>query len=350
RLVAHHGCKKAPKLSREARQAITTRQRAKCADEDAAVDEVLTYIDEQATALAQRFGQSCRCYLEKIFIASALQRKWHNKTSAWSAYLHFKGQSSNEDKAVGQQSNIHSLAHDAEEYHKLTSEQCSEMVDKFNKIKNSGQSKPPNVTARTRLVEVNHSFAAMVSEAEALKERVGTETLIVAVQSSTNLNMLPKVHFTSDVVSHFIHTLLHEDPMKLGIKMESTVLAGLPTRNVFSMTYTDRKLAAKSSIRNGLNQSLVEVTEDQNTTLEFVCYEWMVQSHLIKIVGWCHDHWGNPSNLKGGIDALQTLALAIDNRTCRFVKISKDEAIKRLECIDAGEDLSPNKVDTEPYI
>jgi hypothetical protein len=96
RLVAHHGCKKAPKLSREARQAITTRQRAKCADEDAAVDEVLTYIDEQATALAQRFGQSCRCYLEKIFIASALQRKWHNKTSAWSAYLHFKGQSSNE--------------------------------------------------------------------------------------------------------------------------------------------------------------------------------------------------------------------------------------------------------------
>jgi hypothetical protein len=76
----------------------------------------------------------------------------------------------------------------------------------------------------------------------------------------------------------------------------------------------------------------------------------MVQSHLIKIVGWCHDHWGNPSNLKGGIDALQTLALAIDNRTCRFVKISKDEAIKRLECIDAGEDLSPNKVDTEPYI
>ncbi|KAG1852895.1 hypothetical protein DFJ58DRAFT_728395 [Suillus subalutaceus] len=61
---------------------------------------------------------------------------------------------------------------------------------------------------RTRLAEVNHSFAAMVSEAEALKERVGTETLIVAVRSSTNLNMLPKVHFTSDVVSHFcLHTL-----------------------------------------------------------------------------------------------------------------------------------------------
>ncbi|KAG2068960.1 hypothetical protein BDR04DRAFT_1119392 [Suillus decipiens] len=116
-----------------------------------------------------------------IFHRLSNAKKWHNKTSAWSAYLHFKGQSSNEDKAVGQQSNICSLAHDAEEYHKLTLEQLSEMVDKFNKIKSSGQSKPPNVTTCTCLAKVNHSFAAMVSEAEALKERVGTETLIVAV-------------------------------------------------------------------------------------------------------------------------------------------------------------------------
>ncbi|KAG1746563.1 uncharacterized protein EDB91DRAFT_1079903 [Suillus paluster] len=236
-----------------------------------------------------------------------MQRKRHNKTSSWSTYLHFKGQNFN-----------------AEEYHQLTLEQHSEMVEEFNKIKSSGQSKPPNVTTCTRLAEVNHSFAAMVSEAEALKERVGTKTLIVAVRSLTNLNMLPKVHFTSDVVSHFVHTLLHKDPMKFGIKMESTVLTGLPTQNV-------------------------EVTEDQNATLEFVHYEQMVQAHLVKIVGWCHDHWGNPSNLKGGVDALQMLALAIDNRTCQFVRISKDEAIKCMEHIDAGEDLSLNKVDTEPY-
>jgi hypothetical protein len=60
-----------------------------------------------------------------------------------------------------------------------------------------------------------------------LKEHVGTETLIVTVQSSSNLNMLPKVHLTSDIVFHFVHTLLREDPMKLGIKMEFTMLTGL---------------------------------------------------------------------------------------------------------------------------
>lgn len=90
RLISRRGRKKAPKLSRQARQALTAQQREKRADEDAAVDEVLTYIDEQATDLARRFGRSRRRYLEKFYICSALQRKQHNKTSAWSAFLHFK--------------------------------------------------------------------------------------------------------------------------------------------------------------------------------------------------------------------------------------------------------------------
>ena len=83
------GCQR-PKLSRETRQALTARRREKHADEDAAVDEVLTYIDEQATELARRFGRSRRRYLEKFYISSAMRRRRHNKTSAWSAFLHFK--------------------------------------------------------------------------------------------------------------------------------------------------------------------------------------------------------------------------------------------------------------------
>jgi hypothetical protein len=69
---------------------LTAQQREKRADEDAAVDDILTYIDEQATDLARRFGRSRRRYLEKLYIGSTLRRKQHNKTSAWSAFLHFK--------------------------------------------------------------------------------------------------------------------------------------------------------------------------------------------------------------------------------------------------------------------
>jgi len=162
------------------------------------------------------------------------------------------------DKEVGKRVNLRALAKDTGEYHQLTLEQRLEMVEEFDKIKSFGLRKPPNVTARTRLAEVNNSFAAMVSEvrpilgnislgskshcllqAEALKERVGTETLIVTVRSSHNINMLPKVHLTSDVVSHFVRTLLREDPMKLGIKMESAVLAGLTSRSSNSILFIE---------------------------------------------------------------------------------------------------------------
>ncbi|KAG1822772.1 uncharacterized protein BJ212DRAFT_1296737 [Suillus subaureus] len=119
------------------------------------------------------------------------------------------------------------------------------MVEEFKKIKTSGWSKPLNITSCTHLTEVNSSFAAMVSEAEVLKEHVGMEMLIVTIQ--------------------------------------------------------------------------IEVTENTNATLEFVCYECMVQEHLVKLVGWCHTEWGNPSNLKGGVEWLEALAQAVSDRKCKFV-------------------------------
>ncbi|KAG2152686.1 uncharacterized protein EDB93DRAFT_1273625 [Suillus bovinus] len=174
----------------------------------------------------------------------------------------------------------------------------------------------------------------------------GTETLIVTVRSSSN--MLPKVHLMSDVVSHFVRTLLWEDPMKLGIKMESTVLAGLAPRNVLSMNYSDHKLAAKQGIRSSLNESLVKVTENTNATLEFVRYECMVQEHLVKLIGWCHNEWGNPSNLKGGVGPLEALAQAVSDKKCKFIRITRQEADEHMKRIEAGEVLTPNKVDQGP--
>ncbi|KAG1738871.1 uncharacterized protein EDB91DRAFT_1082582 [Suillus paluster] len=216
------------------------------------------------------------------------------------------------DKDIGQRANLHAITKETSEYHQLTLEQCAKMVEEFKKIKMSGVSKPVNITSHTHLVEVNHSFAAMVSEAEALKE-----------------------------LSHFVRTLLREDPMKLGIKMESTVLAGLAPQN-------DRKLAAKQGIRSGLNESIVEVTENANTTLEFVRYERMVQEHLVKLIGWCHNEWGNPSNLKGRVGPLEALAQAVSDRKCKFVRITRQEADERMKRIEVGEILTPNKVDQEP--
>ena len=73
----------------------------------------------------------------------------------------------------------------------------------------------------------------------------------------------------------------------------------------------------------------------------------MVQTHLVKLIGWCHDSWGNPSNLKGGVEPLETLARAVLEKRCRFVRITRQEADEHMKRIEVGEALTPNKVDRE---
>ncbi|KAG1790145.1 hypothetical protein EV424DRAFT_1355409 [Suillus variegatus] len=108
--------------------------------------------------------------------------------------------------------------------------------------------------------------------------------------------MLPKVHLTSNVVSQFVCILLQEDPIKLGIKMESTVLAVLAPQNV-------------------------KVTENPNATLEFIRYERMVQEHLA-------------NNLQGSVEALEALAWAVSDEKCKFIRITRQEADECMKHIE----------------
>jgi len=73
----------------------------------------------------------------------------------------------------------------------------------------------------------------------------------------------------------------------------------------------------------------------------------MVQKYLVKLIGWCHDGWGNPSDLKGGVEPLEALARAVSEKKCRFVRITRQEADERTKRIEVGEVLTPNKVDRE---
>jgi hypothetical protein len=91
-----------------------------------------------------------------------------------------------------------------------------------------------------------------------------------------------------------------------------------------------------------LTQFTGELTGDAKASVEFTHYEdRVVQRYLVKLVGWNHPQWVNPSDLKGGIDALEKVAEALSKGTCRFVKITQDEVEERQRRIAAGEKLTP---------
>jgi hypothetical protein len=93
---------------------------------------------------------------------------------------------------------------------------------------------------------------------------------------------------------------------------------------------------------------LGEVTKDASATVEFTRYEVaIVRKYHIKLVGWNHPQWANPSDLKGGIEALENVVAAIANNTCRFVEITADEVEERRQKIADGAVLTP---ETEPRL
>lgn len=79
------------KISKELQQQLAECRRAKRLDEDQEIQAVLDYLEMKATELALKFKQPRRRYLECFSLGSAPHRRKRNKTSAWHAFLHFKG-------------------------------------------------------------------------------------------------------------------------------------------------------------------------------------------------------------------------------------------------------------------
>ncbi|KAG2336337.1 hypothetical protein BDR05DRAFT_953438 [Suillus weaverae] len=183
--------RQAPKLTHDEQAVITERRRTNCSDEDAAIMEVLEYIENKATELATRFQRSPRRYLEHFYIGSALRRKKHTKTSAWSAFMHFKGKDINKDKDLGKRDNIWQLIKNVENYCSFTAEEHTELIIAFDEEKNAASDKPPNLTVKASNSECSSSFAAVVDELKALKQQIGTEALVILVRGNCNLNIQP---------------------------------------------------------------------------------------------------------------------------------------------------------------
>ncbi|KAH0827420.1 hypothetical protein J3R83DRAFT_4081 [Lanmaoa asiatica] len=115
------------------------------------------------------------------------------------------------------------------------------------------------------------------------------------------------------------------------------------------MSYRKRVAKAKNTISIGLQNNLAELTRDANARVDYIRYERsVVQRYNVRLVGYTHDQWANPSDLKGGIDALEKLAKAVLEKKCYFVTISANEVTQRQECITNGEILTPNVDRTVP--
>ncbi|KAG1750033.1 uncharacterized protein EDB91DRAFT_1078960 [Suillus paluster] len=285
-------------------------------EEDTAVEEVLEYIQNKAMELATRFHKSPCRYLEHFYIGSALRHQKRKKMNAWSAFMHFKGMETNQGQynfpsyfhnfnSLVTRDNVRKLVKRASDYHDLSAEECKQLVIAFDEEKEAARHRPPNL------------FKAIVDKVEALKQWIGTEALVILVHGTCNLNIKPKVHFTSSAVEQYHRTATQKHVMEFACKLEGYVISG-----GLSLTHKERVKKAKQTIRG------VAITGCLEANFEYLHYEHVVQKFLVKVVGWTHSDWANPN--------------AVEGKICKFVTITQEEANEHLKCIAAGETLMPN--------
>ncbi|KAG1719237.1 hypothetical protein EDB19DRAFT_1919195 [Suillus lakei] len=328
------------KVSKEVRQQLTEWRRTKRLDEDQEIQAVLNYMNSKATDLACKFKQPRRRYLERFTLGSVVHHRKRNKTSAWHAFMHFQGIRTNANKDMHERSNIADFVKETTEYHQLTAEQKTKLILDFDEVKKGARDRPPNITARSRATECARSFQYVKEEFEALKQRVGIEAIVVMVRGVSNFSMAPKAFFTSSAAEQFVWLYLHKDVAQLATDFESTILANGLVLNS-ATNHRERVTNAKAAIRTGLHLSLCEVTNNPSASMEFTKYEKLVSTYFVKLVGWNHPQWANPSDLKGGIESLENVVEAIRLRHCRFVVIDQEEVKERARRIKNGETLTP---------
>ncbi|KAG1799392.1 uncharacterized protein HD556DRAFT_1439775 [Suillus plorans] len=328
------------KVSKEVCQQLTERQCTKRLDEDQEIQAVLNYMNSKATDLACKFKQPRRRYLEHFTLGSVVHHRKHNKTSAWHAFMHFQGIRTNANKDMHEKSNIADFVKEATEYHQLTAEQRTKLILDFDEVKKGAQDCPLNITTHSRAAECARSFQYMKEELEALKQCVGVEAIVVMVRGVSNFSMAPKAFFTSSAAEQFVWLYLRKDVAQLATDFESTILANGLILNS-ATNHRERVVNAKAAIRTGLRLSLCEVTNNPSASMEFTKYKKLVSTYFIKLMGWNHPQWANPSDLKGGIDSLENVVEAIRLHHCCFVAIDQEEAKERAWCIKNGETLTP---------
>ncbi|KAG0691756.1 hypothetical protein DFH29DRAFT_1010266 [Suillus ampliporus] len=225
----------------------------------------------------------------------------------------------------------------------LVEDEKKALIAEFDEVKSCVVKQPPNITACIKSSECAKSFQAVKDELEALLQCAGMEAFIFMVHSTSDFQMAPKAFFTSAACEHFMCIYLWRDTACTATDFKSAMLS----KGVFNSMVTNYKdcvSEAKLSIHAGC--ALGDVTKDTSAVVEFTHYKiGIVHKYHIKLVGWNHLQWANPSDLKGRIEALENIVSAITNHICRFMEIMAEEVEEHRRKIADGAMITP---ETEP--
>jgi hypothetical protein len=75
----------------------------------------------------------------------------------------------------------------------------------------------------------------------------------------------------------------------------------------------------------------VEITGNERAVMQYVNHDELIQKYGVELQGWTFEKFVNPSLLSTSLPGLRRLLDAINNKDCKFIKLSPLEVKKRRE-------------------
>ncbi|PPQ94883.1 hypothetical protein CVT25_004672 [Psilocybe cyanescens] len=168
-----------------------------------------------------------------------------------------------------------------------------------------------------------------------LNIRIGVEGFFCIVCNTPNYYMEPKWFFTNESLMEYMKIAVPVnkgwDITYVGAKLEA--FAGCDPINLYRSS-KQKVNEMKRQIRMKIGAMLVEITHDKKASMHYIGYEEkIVQRHGIELVGWTYNKLVNPSKLSTSLPGLQKLLDAINDGSCKFIKLTPLQLKERREVL-----------------
>ncbi|PPQ82115.1 hypothetical protein CVT25_014277 [Psilocybe cyanescens] len=325
-----------PAISAEQRKEKAKEREQTQEEIDNAVNEWFKNTIAKANELADRFNKKPRHFLDIFFHGGARMINTQEKVNPHNAFL--KGH-------VVSMVNIKCDYMD--EYNALKEEEHEELACKHKENKDSSR-KLWRPLPRGRICDVSNVKWNMIFLLNGLKAHIGIEAFFCIVRNTPDYHIQPQWYFTSETLADYMKIAVRKrwDAHEVGTKIEAFSIAGCNPVNLLS-TSKQKADYLKSQIRHKFESNLEEITGNPHTVMHYLCFEEdIVLRYGIDLVGYTYKKLMNPSDLSTSLPLLKALLDALENGTCKFVKLSAQELKKRQDAYNtkliSGE-IEPHK-------
>ncbi|KAJ3501325.1 hypothetical protein NLJ89_g9385 [Agrocybe chaxingu] len=283
-----------------------------------------------ATELGRRFDKKPCYFLDLFFQGGVHLVKKQNKPNVHNAYVRMKADTLRDQGEVPTLEVLHRQEF-KDEYNALTEAERAELVASHQDSNLDRHRKRP--TAKSRIQDIMHTLKNIKMMLQSLNMRVGVEAFFCVVRNTPDYHMDPIWFFTSKAMKNYMPIAVPIrtacDFSHVGTKLEAFAIASCDTINL-NRTSKQKADDMKRQIRDKINQMLMDITDNEQATMQYVNYEELVvQRYSVELVGWTCEKFINPSELSTSLPPLRRLLDAINNQECKFVKLTPLQLKKR---------------------